>query len=109
MADDLRARAHANRRDIIGSDAMLIAQRAHRLDRRVRRHVTRVALDAQLAGFPSLAQARGEQGGIGFRAIGLEESEASFEDGVGTFEARLREARREDPGLGGAAKVQALY
>src|SRR5258706_151051 len=55
-----------------------------------------------------LAQARGEQGGIGFRAIGLEESEASFEDGVGTFEARLREARREDPGLGGASKVQAL-
>src|SRR5260221_5708387 len=97
MADDLRARAHANRRDIVGSDAMLVAQRAHRLDRRVRRHVTRVALDAQLAGFPSLAQARGEQGGIGFPAIGLEEAEASFEDGVRTFAARMPQTRPAAP------------
>ena len=77
-------------------------------ERRVGRHVTRVALDAELARLEALAEACGEQRGVALGAIRLEEAEAAFEDRVGPFEALLRQARREDARFGGATEVQAL-
>lgn len=59
MAGDLGARADADRGDIVGGEAVLVAQRAHRFDGGVGRDVAGVALDAEFAGLPAFAEARG--------------------------------------------------
>src|SRR5574341_1868965 len=87
---------------------MIIAQRTRRFDRSVRRDMARVALDAELAGFPALAEAGGEEGGVGVVAVGVEEAGGALQNCVGAFEAAFGEARGEDAGLGGAAEMQAL-
>ena len=87
---------------------MRVAQRAHRLHRGVRRDVAGIALEAEFAGLPALAEAGAQRCRVGFGAIGLEEAEAAFEDGVGAFEALFGEARREDARLGRAARMQPL-